>query len=611
MSRSYINKYNYLGVSSLGVSGLGVSGNPSNSGSKILIFSFKQPLFSISLPRVAANFAIFFMLSVQMINVHAALFSLREYSTDVNSKIEINLANELTGLDPAIVNPQVVIVTGPANGSATALCNDTSNKTCITYTPASNYIGFDTFTITVVESTNTSIRETSDATIKINIGGVTASTSGTTAVWETVSSICDVNSAATLSDFCLPFNNSSASQTPGAIPADLREFLNAISPQDVAAQGTVGYDLANQQIKNIGKHLAALRSGQTIAPLGGLAFHQQGKQFTADDLAHWMNPNEKHKRKTESAVTEAEKVAALPDLNLEDYSGGAASADNQSGNTGWFINGVVGSAKQIKSEYEDGFKFSTNGVTNGIDYKIGRYGYVGIAGGYANSQLDMDYGYGGLQAEGYTGTVYGSFYPSKSSYIDLIVSGSNYTFDNSRRIVFGSVDSFAYSSNKSNTTALKVNGGFSFFNRRGWSGNLELSAQKITSNIQGFAENGSSSYNVTLDDRTINRTTASLGGEISYAYSLSRGVLIPQFDMYLVHRFEQDADTLTAYFNEDPDKTLFTFTANAPDANYFQSNIGVSFLSPGGTTMFLQIGATLSQEYYSGYQVASGVRIEF
>lgn len=553
----------------------------------------------------AIKLAFFLMLSMQMANLHAALFSLREYSTEVNSKIEINLANELGSLDPAIVNPQVVIVTGPVHGSATALCNDTSNTTCITYTPANNFIGFDTFTITVVESTNTSIREATDATIKINIGGVTASTSGTTAVWETVSDLCDVSSSPALSDFCLPYNNSSSSQTPGAIPPDLREFLNAISPQDMAAQGTVGYDLANQQLKNIGKHLAALRSGQTIAPLGGLTFNQHGKQFSADDIAHWLNPNDKRKTKSET-----DKLAGLPDLNLEGYRGGAASADRQ-GNAGFFINGVIGSATQLKSEFEDGFKFSTNGATGGIDFKFRNLGYVGIAGGFADSQLDMDYGYGGLQAEGYTGTVYGSFYPSKSSYIDVIVSGSNYTFDNSRRIVFGSVDSFAYSSNQSNTTALKLTSGLSFFNRRGWSGNAELNAQRITSKIQGFAESGNSSYNVTLEDRTIYRTTASLGGNISYANSLARGVLIPQFDMYLVHRFEQDPDTITAYFNEDPDKTLFTFTANAPDSNYFQSNLGVSYLSPGGITAFLQIGATLSQDYYSGYQIASGMRIEF
>jgi len=557
---------------------------------------------------LAVKFTIFVILNIQVANLHAALFSLREYSTDVNSKIEINLANELGSLDPAIVNPQVVIVTVPTAGSAIALCNDTSNSTCITYTPASNFVGFDTFTITVVESTNTAIREASDATIKINVGGVTASTSGTTAVWKTVSNLCDVNSSPALSDFCLHYNNSSSSQTPGAIPADLREFLNAISPQDMAAHGTVGYDLANQQIKNIGKHLAALRSGQTIAPLGGLAFSQHGKQFTVDDFVHWMNPDDKNKGQTETDKT---RVAGLPDLNLEDYRGGAASADKLGGSAGWFVNGMVGSSKQAKSEFEDGFKFTTNGVTNGIDYKMGRYGYIGFAGGYANSQLDMDFGYGGLQAEGYTGILYGSFYPSKSSYVDLIVSGSNYTFDNSRRIVFGSVDSFAYSTNKSNTTALKVTSGLSFFNRRGWSGNLELSAQRISSNIQGFAENGTSFYNVTLEDRTIKRTTASLGGNISYANSLSRGVFIPQFDMYLVHRFEQDPDTITAYFNEDPDKTLFTFTANVPDANYFQSNLGFSYLSPGGTTLFLQIGATLSQDYYSGYQVASGLRIEF
>ena len=277
----------------------------------------------------------------------------------------------------------------------------------------------------------------------------------------------------------------------------------------------------------------------------------------------------------------------------------------------YFGNGTIGGSRQNETQYESGFDFTTNGVTQGLDIRLGASGYVGLAGGYAKSNIKMDYSQGGLDAEGDNFILYGSFYLTKNTYLDLIVTSGKNRFNSDRRIVFGTEDANAYSANDSTTTAQKATFGYSLANARGWSGNFELSAQQINSDIQGFTEVSQSLYSVTVEDRSIKRSHVTLGGNVSYAASFSRMVVIPQFDLYAVHSLQNEGDTVTAYFNQDPNKTKFTFVSSTPDVDYFQTNLGVSIISPGGFTGFMQLGANVSRNDYSETQFSAGFRIEF
>jgi len=510
-------------------------------------------------------------------------------STAKDTPLEINFSQVVAA--SGVTNPVLQIVSSPQYGSYTMGCSSSSD--CIVYTPQSGFTGFDVFQYTVADSVNGGSEPPQSVTV--NVGSVTASNSGTDAVFNTLLTICDASATAQLDAFCSAFR--AASATPGQIPPDLRELLNAISPQDVASQGGINSDFINQQLSNISKHLAALRQAQTSVSLGGLTLQQGDKTVTGTMLAQWLDANEK-------------SGANADDKNLPELSGGGASADSK-GQFSYFGNGTVGNSSQSETEFENAFSFTTNGITQGIDYRLGSSGYIGFAGGYAKSNVTMDYSQGGLDAEGKNFILYGSFYLTKNSYLDLIMTSGHNHFNNQRRIVFGTEDSYAYSANDSSSLATKAAYGYSLANFKGWSGNLELSAQQVKTSIQGFTEVSQSLYSVTIADRDQVRTSVSLGGNVTYAASYSRMVVIPQFDLYAIHNLQADADEITAYFNEDPNHTKFSFLSNVPDSNYIQSNVGVSFISPGGFTGFVQLGATLSQQYYSGTQFSAGLRIEF
>jgi outer membrane autotransporter protein len=111
--------------------------------------------------------------------------------------------------------------------------------------------------------------------------------------------------------------------------------------------------------------------------------------------------------------------------------------------------------------------------------------------------------------------------------------------------------------------------------------------------------------------RDTEQFTSALGVQATYALSQSWGVIIQQFDLAWKHEFNDDAETVRGTFVSDPSGSTFEFNTNTPDANYFTLNIGASAVWAGGSTAYIQLQNTLAKEYFTQYQLALGVRMEF
>ncbi len=155
-------------------------------------------------------------------------------------------------LPHSLATPVLTIPAQPANGTATAeVCIDNTQR-CISYQPNTDFVGVDMFNYAVINDANL----TESATVIISVGGATSNQEGTTsneAIEGTVNDICLSNAGGELSDLCLAF---SVAIEQGA-EEDLRELLDALSPQNVASQGTLNNELIKEQLANISKRLTA------------------------------------------------------------------------------------------------------------------------------------------------------------------------------------------------------------------------------------------------------------------------------------------------------------------------------------------------------------------
>ncbi|MFV2055550.1 MAG: autotransporter domain-containing protein [Thiohalomonadales bacterium] len=507
------------------------------------------------------------------------------YATLTNASVGtaqgVELPIDLVGNISDIVEmPPVVTVASQPSGTNTAtatICSTSGLSTCITYKPAADFVGVDTFTYAVVNDAGV----TETATVTVSVAGATDPSSGIapiTEVEQTLTVACGLEPLDPEAQTACDIFNSIPLDSP-----DGRIMLEAITPAEVAAQLTLGDAMAQGQLGNIAKYLRALRKGQRLVSVGGLAIYQDGETLTGDMLA---------------------------DLFSGDSSGGAASADSGNSRWGWFINGNIGGGKQDETDYENGFDFDMNGVSSGVDYRFSSSGIIGAAIGYSSTAMDLLYGQGGTDATGLSYIGYGSFYPSQNSYVDVILSANNNSFESQRRIVFGSNDDVAYSENDSLAFALSIAGGFNVIQGSSFTATIDGKLETIKSTIDGYTETGTSDFNVTIEDRDSSQFSTAIGSIMTYAISTANVVFLPQLDIFWVHQFEEDADLIEGAYNFSRETTAFSFNANAPDTDYFRLNIGLSAVTLGGNTGYVQLGSTFSRADYQNWLLALGWRLE-
>jgi len=491
---------------------------------------------------------------------HAAVAPV-QVTTSPNIPIQIDLTSSITG----VTNP-VVTVSQPANGTATV------SGLLVTYTPNPGVADVvDTFTYTV---TNTS----EQSTISVTIGAaITQGDSPQQAINETLAQLCLQTQQGSLADLCAAYS----AATSSGIPADLREFLDALSPKDIAAQTDLGNDMARQQVESVSKRLAALRHGMREAASGKLALR-------LDDKSIALNV-------------------------LRGQTGGGASADqgNIGGRFGWYLTGNLNFGTQNETVVQDGYKFNSGILTTGFDWRYKPWGVVGLAGGYGGTTMNVDNDGGNLDVKGYTGSLYASFFPSQTTYIDLVFSANSQKFTASRRIIFGQTDATADSSTNSSLDAISAGFGWEALHLGGLTGTLSAKYTNLESTIDGYSETGSSAFNLSIAERTAKQQTSDIGGNVTLASSHSWGVIVHQLDLSWIHQFSGDAETIQGSFVADTSNTVFEFKTDKPDTDYGRAAYGLQTVWPGGSTFFIQLQTTFAKLNYFDYGMAAGFRTEF
>ncbi len=491
-------------------------------------------------------------------------------STRVNQTIPINLSQSISNISA----PVVTIPGQPNSGVATVVACSDETLMCVEYRPAENFEGQASFNYAVVNDQN--ITET--AIITVNVGSLVISDQGNSpgaVTNNTLTNIC-LDQDRT-DDLCEQFR----AATSSGVAEDLREFIDATSATNVGAQSALNDELTKEQLSNISRRLTSLRRGQNLTLLSGLTLNYGNETITGDMFEKLLQGN---------------------------ASGGSAGSGFGS-NWSWFISGKIGGGAQDETIYETGFEFDNYALTIGSDYRFENKGLMGWALGYGQTDMDIDHQGGGMDVGNYSGTFYGSYYPSDNSYIDAIgvVNLSNY--DIQRRVVFGTTDETAKSTTDSAGYAISLGGGYDFVHR-GFTSNLNARLDYLKTTIDGYRETSAGSYNIAINKQQVSQLVSTLGAQLRYAFSYSWGVLVPHVNASWLHQFQGDADKVKGYFLIDPN-SQFSFETNAPSSNYYVLALGTSATFADGVSSFIQYETTVAQENLTVWNLAAGLRLEW
>lgn len=310
-------------------------------------------------------------------------------------------------------------------------------------------------------------------------------------------------------------------------------------------------------------------------------------------------------------------------INL--LTGGAASADSPTGFSplSGFVNALY-SFGNVDSTFQQpsGFDYKIGGFIAGADYRYTDNLIFGAALSYQRSNADFDSSAGSSDSDSYSGSLYGTFYPTDNFYIEGIATYGWMNYDLKRKIHYtiapndlapngDTVNSTAKSHPNGQQYAFSLGGGYNY----PWGaltvnpyGNLNY----INLYVEPYKESGGDGWATHVSSQKTNSLTTTLGTQLSYAVSMPWGVAMPQLWGEWHHEFENDQQSYAVRYLGDltSGQSFGVFTAK-PDRDYFTLGAGVSGVFAHGVSAFFSYNALLGYKDISGNQFMVGGRMEF
>lgn len=373
---------------------------------------------------------------------------------------------------------------------------------------------------------------------------------------------------------------------------EVRQVLTEIAPKDVLAQSLLLRDFANTQFFNVDARLSDLRGGSGGFSIAGL--------------------NVRSGRSSMSFGTLQDLVRAVQgggDTDTAEYDPDLVSP------WGFFMNGTISSGDQALNteRYRVKTDFESRGLTAGVDYRFKPNLVGGLAVGFAKFDADIS-NLSSMDTRALSLTAYGSWYPRDRLYLDARFSFGSARFDLNRRIDFSIGDQSFSTTALGRTDADQLTFAASVghhYNLGGWNLTPNLAFRHVRSEVDAFTETGAGMFNVAYGKQSISSSQLALGLQFGRAFSLSHGVISPQFDFALNRDFSDDDLVLEARLAGEGAQGVFELREEDPDESYGSVGLGFVYLTANGKQAYMSYRRNVGQDGINRFTLNFGLRFEF
>jgi fibronectin-binding autotransporter adhesin len=203
--------------------------------------------------------------------------------------------------------------------------------------------------------------------------------------------------------------------------------------------------------------------------------------------------------------------------------------------------------------YRDGddpasqYDYAISGFSFGGDIRISEKFFIGISGGYSDTDIDFDSLNDTGDVSSYQGGLYGS-YTNGPWYVDGLFSYAKNEYDTSREVLVGSINRSANADYDGDEYAFYAEGGYGFkYPRIDFQPLIGLGVIRLDQD--GYTESGAGSANLVVGEQNIKSVKSYLGFRASKTFQTEKGGdLIPEVHLAWAHEFSNDDYLVNARF---------------------------------------------------------------
>ena len=299
----------------------------------------------------------------------------------------------------------------------------------------------------------------------------------------------------------------------------------------------------------------------------------------------------------------------VPIFNMQQDEVGGLFSQQLSG----FVNVNAVSAEQLETSTEIGYRSSSSGLLFGVDYRLKKSSFIGLASQYYQTDASLTDRNSELNSAMLGVTVYGTHFINDQWYVESTVSHNNQDLDLKRQIdlVLGAESVSVIANGETNSEQLGVYLGTGFDQPLPYGVNASASfgLSYASTEISGYTEKGAENLGLEIDSQSITSMSSYTMLYVSKAFSKNFGVLFPQLSASWIHEMETEEELIIANFVDDDNK--FTFRTPQPDPNYFIIGADLQLLLAHGRMAYVKYSNVRLLRDKIEHVASAGFRLEF
>ncbi|MNK69476.1 putative Ig domain protein [compost metagenome] len=417
-------------------------------------------------------------------------------------------------------------------------------------------------------------------------------------------------------------SNAYATSKPGVVNVTVTARRDpSVDPEVIglqAAQADAARRFASAQLSNFTQRLESLHGdgwGRSSFGLSLTPPNDSGNPTAA--LARWQA--DEADRVFGTAVKPFMRKAALRQMDTgfsserqqADVSGATSGLpdmpqkpDTQKQALSLWLGGAVDFGQHYVNGRETGFRFRTNGVSVGGDYRLSDLATVGVGAGFSHDRSDVGQNGSRSTADSAVAAVYGSLRPSKGVFLDGVLGYGTLQYDASRYLTDGS--GFATGERDGKQVFGALVGGIEMRQETWmWSpyGRVELMSAKLDPYTEKAAGINALSY----FKQTVRSRIGALGVRAEGIYVGGLGTWFPRARLEYRHQFQGADDARLAYADLAADGPVYVIRTVPQQTGNWAAGLGVKLLLSNGMTITVDYNSNLNMESGRTQSVMFGI----
>lgn len=403
---------------------------------------------------------------------------------------------------------------------------------------------------------------------------------------------------------------------PGTVTISVRAARADVS-QDaevtglVAAQSSAAQRFAMAQTSNFSQRLETLHTNGWGQSSFGLSLATDDSRRMANsgngvaDQVISGNPLSKGMRSVglkAKRIAPAQPVASdLPDLP------GAAAEQARSPWAFW-VNGAISYGRERTGDTDERYRFTTNGISAGVDYRVSSWITVGTGLGISSDRSRVGTKGTRSNADSTVAVAYASMRPMQGVFVDALLGYGLLSFDSQRYIT--ATGDMATGSRDGKQLFGSIATGLEFY-RTDWMWSPYARLEFSQSKLDAYTEDGPAAYALKYFDQTARSHKAVLGARAEGKVAVRWGHIMPQVRVEYARSFDEQNEAGLAYADLADQGPAYTLRGRAMDTGRWTVGLGGRLLLRSGVELGVEYTTNIDQSSAYVGSLRLGLRVPF